>query len=53
MPALSETRKAVAHDGTLTRLVSLRRAGWKLIEAPAFPEFLTMPAYDMITSDVA
>jgi malate synthase len=25
----------------------------KLIEAPAFPEFLTMPAYDMITSDVA
>jgi malate synthase len=24
----------------------------KLIEAPAFPEFLTMPAYDMITSDI-
>jgi len=34
-PALSETWKAVARDGTLTRLVSLRQAGWKLIEAPA------------------
>jgi len=24
----------------------------ELIEAPAFPEFLTMPAYNMITSGV-
>jgi arylsulfatase A-like enzyme len=34
-PALSETRQAIARDGTLTRLVALRRPGWKLIEAPA------------------
>jgi malate synthase len=25
----------------------------ELIEAQAFPEFLTMPAYDMITAEVA
>jgi malate synthase len=25
----------------------------ELIEAPAFPEFLTMPAYDMITTGVS
>ena len=24
----------------------------ELIEAPAFPEFLTLPAYDIITADV-
>ena len=34
-PAISETRQGIAPDGTFTRLVSLRRAGWKLIETPA------------------
>jgi malate synthase len=25
----------------------------ELVEAPTFPEFLTLPAYDLITADVA
>jgi malate synthase len=49
-------------DEELAKLREAGRAGryddaadlfQKLIEAPSFPEFLTMPAYDMITAGVA
>jgi malate synthase len=30
----------------------LTTRGRELVEAPTFPEFLTLPAYDLITADV-
>jgi arylsulfatase A-like enzyme len=38
-PAISETVRGVAPDGTVTRIVSLRTPGWKLIHMPAFELF--------------
>jgi arylsulfatase A-like enzyme len=38
-PAISETVRGVAPDGTVTRIVSLRTPGWKLIHMPALKTF--------------
>lgn len=38
-PAISETVRGVAPDGTVTRIVSLRTPGWKLIHMPALGLF--------------
>jgi arylsulfatase A-like enzyme len=38
-PAISETVRGLAPDGTVTRILSLRTPGWKLIHMPAFELF--------------
>src|SRR6266481_4014224 len=46
---LGKLRKAAGDGGRYDDAAGLFR---ELIEAPAFPEFLTLPAYEMITADV-
>ena len=46
---LAKLRKAAGDGGRYDDAAQLFR---ELIEAPAFLEFLTLPAYDMITADI-
>ncbi len=46
---LAKLRKAAGDSGRYDDAARLFR---ELIEAPAFHEFLTLPAYEMITADV-
>jgi len=47
---LEKLRQSAADSGRYEDAAKLFR---ELIEAPTFPEFLTLPAYDMITADIA
>lgn len=43
-------REAAGNGGRYDDAAKLFR---ELVEAPTFPEFLTLPAYDTITADLA
>jgi hypothetical protein len=45
-----KTARTAGHGGRCDDAAKLFR---ELVEAPSFPEFLTLPAYDLITADVA
>ena len=47
---LVKLRESAGDDGRYNDAANLFR---ELVEAPIFPEFLTLPAYDLITVDVA
>ena len=50
---LAKLRKAAGDEACLgDRYEDAAELFRALIEAPAFPEFLTLPAYEMITADV-
>ncbi len=47
---LAKLREAAADGGRYDDAANLFR---QLVEAPTFPEFLTLPAYDLITGNLA
>src|ERR1700730_17322186 len=47
---LAKLRDAAGDGGRYDDAAELFR---ELVEAPSFPEFLTLPAYDLITTDLA
>ena len=47
---LAKLREAARNVGRYDDAADLFR---QLVEAPSFPEFLTLPAYDLITADAA
>src|SRR6202023_1998794 len=50
---LAKLRKTAGDEAYLSgRYEQAAQLFRELIEAPAFPEFLTLPAYEMITADV-